>query len=124
MTCLLAGIACWFFTLYWGSLAFGVFTLLGGWSLVDNLRLGLRRSTAFETFEKKLFLKAIGLFLGGGVGLALSWNWFASAPVLMLFALAGWLGTSWWAMSRLRRRLEPASAYKRRIGFAEQERDE
>ena len=123
ITCLLAGIVCWLFNIYLGAVIYGVFALLTGWSLTTSLRSGLRSSTAFEEYETRLFVRTVFIFIGGAFGLAFCRDWLASRPILGVGAVAGWLGASLYAASRLRGRHESSGAYKRRIHYPEEKSD-
>lgn len=73
--------------------------------------------TAFERFERRLFGRALLVFVGGGLALACLQAWLFQSPALGLLAVAGWLLASGVAASRLRQRHETAAAYKARIGY-------
>ena len=73
--------------------------------------------TAFERFERRIFWRALLIFVGGGVGLALVRSWLFQWPGLGLAFGVCWLAASWYAVSRLRQRSEAVAAYKARVGY-------
>lgn len=76
-------------------------------------------STAFERFERRVAWRALLIFVGGGLGLALVRSWLFQWPGLGLILLAGWLAASWYAATQLRQRHEAVAAYKARVGYSD-----
>lgn len=72
--------------------------------------------TPFEKFERRLVWRTISMFIGGMILLAMAYQWLG--PTLgWVVLLPLWLGTSWYAASRLRQRHEAVAAYKERVGY-------
>jgi hypothetical protein len=73
--------------------------------------------TAFERFERRVFWRALLIFVGGGIGLALLRSWLFQLPWLGLALMVCWLAASWFAAAKLRQRHEAVAAYKARVGY-------
>ena len=73
--------------------------------------------TAFERFERRIFWRALLIFVGGGIGLALLRSWLVQWAWLGLILMVCWLAASWYAASKLRQRHEAVAAYKARVGY-------
>jgi len=76
----------------------------------------LKPKPSFEKFEQKLFLQALGIFIFGGIIVAILYRLTQNqSPFILLISIAVWLALSFIASSRLRRKDETVSAYKKRI---------
>jgi hypothetical protein len=126
--CLAGAIAAWRSGVYIGVAACLLLGLLAAWSFVESFRQGVRRPTPFERFEQRLLIRALAVFFGGGLALALGWQWLRAAPLpgsraanaaIGLLAIGVWLLASLAAVRRLRTKHETSAAYKRRVGYVE-----
>jgi len=116
----------------WFGIIFSASAILFlGSFVVSALRHGLRPTTQLERYELRVILIALVVAVGGLLLLVFLWqNWIfpatANAPQvlrigLVVVPLAIWFAATLYTATRMRNRGESASAYRRRVGFKDDE---
>ena len=126
VACVLTGAFCTSTFLAWRAgayLALAVMiplALLCLWSVVDMLRQGVRRPSAFERFEAGLLIRLMLIVCGGGAAVFLLYRaGYGMAATLLLLVV---VGTALFSAHKLRGRDETSAVYKRRVGYRDPER--
>jgi uncharacterized membrane protein len=116
---------------WFGIIFSGLAILFLGGFVISALRQGLRPTTKLEKYEARTILIALGVAVGGLLLLLFLWQKMifpatANAPQvvkigLVLVPLGVWLAATLYTASRMRNRSESAEAYRRRVGFNDDE---
>lgn len=80
---------------------------------------------SFEKFEKRQTIRAVVVFAGGGIAIALLRDWVTQLAIAwgngaLLVAILVWAPASYWAVSRMRHKDETIPAYKRRVRYPQE----